>query len=230
MSTKVLFVEKKWMIALFTMVIFAACKQDSQVNSGEKEGSEATTTVREEPNHPARSANDGMPIKLEAMGGPSKDQIKQQEIAADRQLRAQHLNTGGLEWTTFEKIARENKGADGKKYLVDVYTEWCGWCKVMDKKTFTDPAIQAYLRENFHIVKFDAEQRENVSFKGKEYEWVSGGRRGINKLAIELLGNRMSYPTLVYLDENMNKITASPGYKTPEQLIEELKAINNMES
>lgn len=119
---------------------------------------------------------------------------------------------------------------EGKIAIIDCYTDWCGWCKVMDKKTFTDPGIQEYLRENFHIVKFDAERREPVPFNGKKYEFVSGGRRGINTLAIELLGNRMSYPTLVYLDENMNKITASPGYKTPEQLLAELKAISNMKS
>lgn len=141
----------------------------------------------------------------------------------------EHLNTGGLMWTTFDKLANEDNSSK-KKYLVDVYTEWCGWCKVMDKKTFTDPAIQNYLKKNFHIVKFDAERKDPVPFKGKQYEWVAGGRRGINKLAVELLGNRLSYPTLVYLDENMNKITSSPGYKTPEQLIQELKAISDIKS
>ncbi|NNE14336.1 MAG: DUF255 domain-containing protein [Saprospiraceae bacterium] len=164
-------------------------------------------------------------IKVDARGGTLGDQISQQQIAAERQKRLKHLNTGGLQWTTFDKIANEKGNKGNKKYMVDVYTEWCGWCKVMDKKTFTDPDIQAYLRENFHIVKFDAEQKEAVRFKDKEYNYVKGGRKGINKLAVELLGNRMSYPTLVYLDENLNKITASPGYKKPDQLMAELKAI-----
>jgi len=178
--------------------------------------------------HPAQTKpvkQENKHIKIDARGGTVGDQIKQQQIQDERQKRAQHLNVGGMKWTTFDKIARSGKNEGNKKYLVDVYTEWCGWCKVMDKKTFTDPEIKKYLEENFHIVKFDAEQKEMVKFKDKEYNWVNGGRKGINQLAIELLGNRMSYPTLVYLDENLNKITASPGYKKPDQLIRELKAI-----
>jgi thioredoxin-related protein len=41
----------------------------------------------------------------------------------------------------------------------------------MDKKTFTDPALIKYLNENFHVVKFNAEQKEPVSFRGKTYNW-----------------------------------------------------------
>ncbi len=135
-----------------------------------------------------------------------------------------HMNAGGMKWMTIEEAAgKTNK--EKKKYLVDVYTDWCGWCKVMDKKTFTDPTVKAYLKDNFHIIKFNAEQKEAIQFKGKTYEWMPAGRRGVNKLAVELLGSRLSYPTLVYLDENMNKIRSSPGYKKPDQLMAELKSI-----
>ncbi|MBT8189299.1 MAG: DUF255 domain-containing protein [Bacteroidia bacterium] len=135
-----------------------------------------------------------------------------------------HMNTGGLEWLTFEQAAKmKNKGS--KKYLVDVYTDWCGWCKVMDKQTFTNPEVQAFLNENFHVIKFNAEQKEAIDFRGKKYEWLPAGRRGVNKLAMELLGSRLSYPTLVYLDENMNKIRSSPGFKKPDQLLSELRVI-----
>ncbi|MDA8693327.1 thioredoxin fold domain-containing protein [Saprospiraceae bacterium] len=134
-----------------------------------------------------------------------------------------HLNTGGLQWTTFDMLPN-NK--DNKKYFVDVYTDWCGWCKVMDKKTFTDTKVQEYLNDNFHLVKFNAEQKAPITFKDKIYEWQSGGRSGYNTLAKELMGGRMSYPTMVYLDENMNLIRSIPGYKKPDQLLAELKTIN----
>ena len=221
---------QKLSIIFFSLLLITACKQEEPATDSTVQ-TNTQQTVADDKVHPAkRSIDQGLKFKVNTMEGSVAEQLKAQEIAADRQLRQQHLVTGGMIWTTFDQIAEENKKPDGKKYLVDVYTEWCGWCKVMDKKTFTDPAIQDYLKKNFHIVKFDAEQRESVQFKGKTYDWVSGGRRGINTLAIELLGNRMSYPTLVYLDENMNKIQAIPGYKTPEQLIQELKAINEMKS
>ena len=144
--------------------------------------------------------------------------------AKSTHANASHLNTGGMKWMTFEDVAKHTN-KEGKKYLVDVYTEWCGWCKVMDKKTFTDPEIQKFLDENFHIVKFDAEQKTSISFKGVFYDYVPAGKKGINKLAIELLGPRMSYPTLVYLDENLNLIKRVPGFKKPEQLMADLKLI-----
>lgn len=141
------------------------------------------------------------------------------------QRKAKHLNAGGMLWMSMdEAIKFENSG--NKKYIIDIYTEWCGWCKQMDKKTFSDPEVQKYLQENFNLVKFNAEQKESIEFKGQKYDWKDGGRRGINMLAVDLLGNRMSYPTIVYLDENMQKIKSSPGYKNPSQLIQELKVIN----
>lgn len=176
---------------------------------------EQTPTEKQANVHPAKSQK-STSVKV------SSSDVKNANHASN------HLDTGGLKWTTFEDLAKAGKNKENKKYLVDVYTEWCGWCKVMDKKTFTDPKVQEYLRKNFHIVKFDAEQKQPVPFKNKDYEWRPGGRRGVNNLAVNLLGNRMSYPTIVYLDEDMNKITASPGYKKPDQLMKELEAIAKM--
>lgn len=183
--------------ALFiTTLVLSSCESDSEADS--------TTEVT---NH-----SDNIRKAVKTVSGKSKVSHN-----------VDHLNTGGLQWTTFDALP-DNK--EKKKYIVDVYTEWCGWCKVMDKKTFTDAGVQEYLNENFHMIKFDAEQKDAITFKGRIYDWKAGGRNGYNTLAKELLGNRMSYPTMVYLDENMNKIKAIPGYKKPDQLMAELKAIN----
>lgn len=130
-----------------------------------------------------------------------------------------------LKWLTVEEASNLGTGTNKKKFLVDVYTDWCGWCKVMDKKTFTDPSVIKYLNENFHVVKFNAEQQEPVLFKGKKYEWEPIGRNGINGLGMELLQGRLSYPTIVYLNEKLEPITVSPGYKKPEELLAELNAL-----
>jgi thioredoxin-related protein len=132
---------------------------------------------------------------------------------------------GELTWLTIEEASELGSKSNKKKFLVDVYTDWCGWCKVMDKKTFTDPELIKYLNDNFHVVKFNAEQKEPVTFKGKTYTWEPMGRNGINTLGLELLQNRMSYPSLVYLNENLEPITVSPGYKEPAQLMSELQSL-----
>lgn len=132
---------------------------------------------------------------------------------------------GELTWLTIEQASELGVKGNKKKFLVDVYTDWCGWCKVMDKKTFTDPALIKYLNEHFYVVKFNAEQKEAVKYRGKIYEWQAAGRNGVNALGIELLQGRLSYPTLVYLDENLDPITVSPGYKEPERLLMELQSL-----
>ena len=141
-----------------------------------------------------------------------------------KSVEPSQITEAGLSWYKIDDL--EKMGSIGnKKVLVDVYTDWCGWCKVMDKKTFTNPQLVEYLNDNFILVKFNAEQKEPLSFMGEEYEWMNVGRRGVNKLALKLLNGRLGYPTIVYLDENFNTIKASPGYKTPDQLMGELQVL-----
>jgi thioredoxin-related protein len=142
----------------------------------------------------------------------------------DTKPKVSTLVDGELNWLTIEQ-AQELQGNTDKLFLVDVYTDWCGWCKVMDKKTFTDEGIKKYLDENFYVVKFNAEQKEPITFNGKEYLWRSGGRRGVNTLAIEMLNGRLGYPSLVFLDSNLEKIKVVPGYKTPDQLMDVIKDV-----
>ncbi|MBK9566192.1 MAG: DUF255 domain-containing protein [Saprospiraceae bacterium] len=73
-----------------------------------------------------------------------------------------------LNWLTVEQASEIGTKVEIIKILVDGYTEWCGWCKVMDKKTFTDPALIEYLNKNFHVVKFNA-RKGPVNYKGKAY-------------------------------------------------------------
>ena len=127
-----------------------------------------------------------------------------------------------IKWYTMEEAIAANE-KEPKKFFIDVYTDWCHWCKVMDKKTFTNAQVAEFLNTNYYPVKFNAEQKEAITVNGKTYEYVSGGRRGVNTLAYALLGGRLSYPSFVYLNEKMERIRISPGYKTPEQLLVELR-------
>lgn len=124
----------------------------------------------------------------------------------------------GIHWYSFTEAVELNK-KNPKKIFIDVYTDWCGWCKVMDKSTFPNPVIVKLLNKNFYCVKLNAEMKDTVRFNNVTFinpnPTVS---RSTHQLAASLLNNQLSYPTTVYLDENINMLQAIPGYQKPEQL------------
>jgi thioredoxin-related protein len=122
-----------------------------------------------------------------------------------------------VKWYTIEEVQKLIKN-EPRKIYIDMYTDWCGWCKVMDKKTFTDDRISSKLNSTFYAVKFDAEGKDPVDFKNQTYSFVAQGARGYHELAAALMQGKMSYPTSVFLDENLNVISPLPGYYPPEKL------------
>jgi thioredoxin-related protein len=119
---------------------------------------------------------------------------------------------GLVKWMSFEEAVQKSK-TEKRKIFIDVYTDWCGWCKVMDKNTFNDPTIAQILNEKFYPVKFNAEQRESVQYNGTTFKFVESGRNGYHELAAALLNNKLSYPTVVFLDEDFKMIQPLPGYR-----------------
>jgi thioredoxin-related protein len=131
-----------------------------------------------------------------------------------------------IQWLTWDEAIALN-AQQPKKILIDVYTDWCGWCKKMDKETFSDPKIIAMVNTHFYAVKLDAEQKEQVLYKEHTFSFQpEHGRRGAHELAISLLDGRMGYPSLVFLDEKEQRITISPGYKDVSAMQLELSFIS----
>ena len=128
-----------------------------------------------------------------------------------------------VHWVTMEE-AQELMKKEPRKVIVDVYTSWCGPCKMMMRSTFTDPNVVNYLNDNFYAVKFNAEGPDPVTFKGteftnKSYDPNRRGRNGTHDLtkAIAPVNGRVAYPTLVYMDEDLNILTPVQGFmKAPD--------------
>lgn len=111
-----------------------------------------------------------------------------------------------IEWLTLEQAA-EKMAKNPKKVIVDVYTDWCGWCKKMDRETFGNAEVAKLVNKDFYAVKLHAEKDNNIIYKDKVYKQ--------SQLAAQLLKGQMAYPSFVYLDEKMNPITVVPGYWGP---------------
>lgn len=119
-----------------------------------------------------------------------------------------------IKWLTIQQAYALTQKTP-KKFVVDVYTDWCGWCKVMDRKTFSEPAIVDYVNENYYAVKLNAEQTGDITLGKQTFKYVSGGSRGVHELAAALMKHQMSYPTTVFLDEKFQLIQPIPGYLEP---------------
>jgi thioredoxin-related protein len=121
-----------------------------------------------------------------------------------------------VKWMTFEEAVEKSK-IEKRKIFIDVYTDWCGWCKVMDKKTFSEPAVATLLNEKYYPVKFNAEQREDVLFRGTTFKFIEYGGKGTHQLAAALLSNELSYPSVVFLNEEFSILHIQKGFTQAPQ-------------
>ncbi len=120
-----------------------------------------------------------------------------------------------INWYTWDEGMSKAQEED-KKFIIDMYTDWCGWCKRMDKVTFQNPAIAAYINENYIAIKFNAEQKGEINFKGTSFKFIDSGRRGYHALAAQLTNGKLSYPTVIFLDEEQEVIQSLPGFLDAE--------------
>lgn len=141
----------------------------------------------------------------------------------------QFLPAQEIAWMPMNE-ALDKQQKNPKKIIMDVYTEWCGPCKLLDKNTFGDRDVIKYINENYYAVKFNAEGTEEITYQdftytNPNYQEERKGRNATHFFAdaLKLTG----YPSLVFFTDDGDLIQALPGYKTPGQLEIFLKMIAN---
>ncbi|MHC1775657.1 MAG: thioredoxin family protein [Lentimicrobium sp.] len=124
-----------------------------------------------------------------------------------------------IKWMTFEEAVKLNSKKP-KMIFVDIYTDWCGWCKKMDSETFSNPEVVAYMNKKYYAVKLNAEQKGPINFKEQVFVNASPEKpKSTHGLALALLKNEKLYPSYVILDKSSDWTYKLKGYKTPDELI-----------
>ncbi len=125
-----------------------------------------------------------------------------------------------INWITIAQL-NEAYAKNPKPVLIDIYTDWCGWCKQMDKTTYQHDKLSTYVNEKYYAIKFNAEQRDAITFNNKVYKYNAQYRT--NELAIYLTGGQLSYPTTVFMGSTDAQPAPLPGYMKPKQMEGPLK-------
>jgi thioredoxin-related protein len=126
------------------------------------------------------------------------------------QLKAKE-DTSLVKWLSFKEAFALNK-KQPKPFLIDIYTDWCGWCKHMMKTTYAEPLLASYINAYFYPVKFDAETKDTVEYLGTNYMNPGTSRKSTHQLALKLLGQNISYPSTIFSNNNFQFNLLSAGF------------------
>lgn len=136
-------------------------------------------------------------------------------------INAQEAAPKEIQWVSIEEADSLQEKNPEKPLFIDIYTDWCGWCKKMDKSTFMDEQIVAKINSDYIPVKLDAETKKDISFKGNTFSYLKAGRSGVNTLAYHLLQGQLSFPSyVIFKDNSITHILR--GFLSTEELMSTL--------
>ncbi len=124
--------------------------------------------------------------------------------------------SGDLRWTNFTEGVKE-ASASHRKVLIDVYTDWCSWCKKMEKDTYSDKGVKDYLNSKYVLVRLNAESNSR--------EMVD--TTAVTDAQLASAFGVTGYPTTIFLTSDGKPITAAPGYMKPGEFLNVLKYIGD---
>src|ERR1700741_2205646 len=118
---------------------------------------------------------------------------------------------GLVKWMSFKEAQELNK-KQPKPFLIDVYTDWCGWCKKMIATTYSDQGLANYINTYFYPVQLDAETKDTIEYNGTKYVNNGTGKKPPHQLAVKLLNGQMTYPSTIFVANNFQFNLLTQGY------------------
>ena len=116
-----------------------------------------------------------------------------------------------VRWTSWDTATEKIKRGD-KKFIVYFYYDGCKWCRFMEENTFNSDHIARFINNNFYAFHINASSSEKIAIGDKTYTSVRIGKFDFHELATNMLGGNMSFPAIVFLDEQFKKLATYDQY------------------
>ncbi|MDI6766419.1 MAG: thioredoxin fold domain-containing protein [Bacteroidota bacterium] len=113
-----------------------------------------------------------------------------------------------LKWKKYDVGLAEAKKAK-KKIIVDVYTDWCKWCKKLDKEVYADDSVAAYLQKQYILVKVNGESSTQIKYKGKQ----------LTEMQLTQLLKVTGFPAIIFLDTSGEVIDRISGFVPADRFL-----------
>lgn len=120
----------------------------------------------------------------------------------------------GVQWQPIAQLAAQLP-PDGKPVLVDVYTDWCTYCKLMDATTWQHDSVVQYIQANYVPIKLNAERKDSLRWDGEVFRYQPKFK--VHQLAVKLLRGNMVYPSIVIIPAK-GEWQVIPGAIKPKDL------------
>ena len=129
-----------------------------------------------------------------------------------------NVNDAGKEkinWITIEEANAKLK-TDPKPVIIDLYTNWCYWCKVMDKKTYNNSNVTSYINKNFYAVKLNAESKDTVRWANKNF--IYNPHNKVNDFALYATRGQLAFPNTIIFGDLKQEPASIPGFMEPKEI------------
>ncbi len=111
------------------------------------------------------------------------------------------------------RLAQKHK----KKIVINVYADWCSWCKKMEKSTFPDSEVQKELKRNYYFYRMNGESSDIIEYDGRKW----------TKAQLTHAFGIRGFPATIFLNYNSKPITVLPGYVDAKTFSNILKYIGD---
>lgn len=133
-----------------------------------------------------------------------------------------------INYTDFKKIQSLQEHSP-KKVVVIFHKQGCDFCGRMKEETLRDPKIVKYLNDNYYVILFDALSKEDIMINTEIYrniDSINDAYHELHQFFVDPHQENYYWPSIVFLNEKMKKITSYPGFQPKDRFLVILKSMN----